>query len=65
MPSDSDIPPKSGKYVEYEFPKGWTAKDRVDFINGKLANSSAVASVELYMDFEDDELVARVWAAKA
>ena len=65
MPGIPNIPAKSGKFDDYEFPKTWSAKDKVDFINGMLANSSAVASVELYMDFVDDELVARVWKAKA
>jgi hypothetical protein len=55
--------PKGEKFQDFEFPRAWTGKDKLDWINGMLANKAAVASVELELDGEDD-LVARVWFRK-
>jgi hypothetical protein len=56
-------PSKSGKFEDYEFPGKFTARDRIEFLNGMLADYSSVASIELFIDSQDGELVVRVWFA--
>ena len=59
-----DVPAKSGNFEDYEFPKTFTAKDRIDFLNSLLAKTASIASVELFIDADDDQLGARAWFAE-